>query len=152
MCSESRRNSDFALAVVKPESRRNSDVQFTRRSSEMPVLPLNVTRRSSEISIRNLDKSPTHFQRVIPINEAKPEVIPDKSESDSDQADCNEKAALMNETPKTKSDEAKQRKKSLTWKNEKNKEDTEEITAETSLLPEATVNDNCLMVCRAFLD
>lgn len=65
--------------------------------------------------------------------------IQEKSESDSDQPDCSEKAALMTEKNKDKdNDDGKSRKKNLSWKNEKEKEDIEDITVETNLLPETT--------------
>lgn len=105
--------------------------------------PLNINRRASDISIRTLDKSPTHFQSILPEKVETQE----KSESDSDQPDCNEKAALMNDKPKEKEeDNNKNRKKSLSWKNDKNREDPEDITAESSLLPDAQLPDNRVMV------
>ncbi|XP_066597252.1 uncharacterized protein [Prorops nasuta] len=123
----SRRNSDIGgfISPKTPDSRRNSDTSYQRNS-------LMMNRRSSDISIKTLDKSPTHYQSIVP---EKTE-IHEKSESDSDQPDCSEKAALMTDKPKDKDDENKTRKKSLSWKNEKNKDDVEDITAEVSLLPE----------------
>lgn len=59
----------------------------------------------------------------------------EKFESDSDQPDCSEKAALMKDNSKSKDEESKKSKKNLSW-NEKNIEDPENITAETNLLPE----------------
>ncbi|XP_015601298.1 uncharacterized protein LOC107270635 isoform X3 [Cephus cinctus] len=130
----SRRNSDLGgLTGVKLNSRRNTDFSF-RRNSDV-IKPFLVNRRSSDISIRTLDKSPTHYQSILP---EKPE-IQEKSESDSEQPDCNERAALMSDKPKDKDEELKGRKKSLSWKTDKSKEDHEEITAETSLLPEAAI-------------
>lgn len=68
----------------------------------------------------------------------------EKSESDSDQPDCSEKAALMKNNLKSKDEETKARKKNLSW-NDKNIEDPENITAETNLLPE-TPNEARVMV------
>jgi len=70
---------------------------------------------------------------------------PEKSESDSDQPDCNEKAALMNDKLKAKDEETKIRKKNLSW-NDKNMEDPENITAETNLLPENITSEARIMV------
>ncbi|XP_035722724.1 uncharacterized protein LOC118441860 [Vespa mandarinia] len=129
----SRRNSDIGTFIsAKHESRRNSDFSYRRNSEMAQIKPLVINRRSSDISIRTLDKSPTHYQSIVP---QKIE-IQEKSESDSDQPDCNEKAALMNEKIKNKSEDTKVRKKSLSWKTDKNKDESEEITAETNLLPE----------------
>lgn len=96
---------------------------------------MDLNRRSSEISIRTLSRSPTHGRNIVP---EKIE-IQEKSESDSDQPDCSEKAALMTEKSKDKDDDGKVRKKNLSWKNEK--EDVEDITVETTLLPENTKID-----------
>jgi len=76
---------------------------------------------------------------------------PEKSESDSDQLDCNEKAALMNDKPKGKVEETKIRKKNLSW-NDKNMEDPENITAETNLLPENITSEARIMVCYIVLE
>ncbi|XP_076278849.1 uncharacterized protein LOC143208349 isoform X2 [Lasioglossum baleicum] len=133
----SRRNSDISGIVSKGELRRNSDISFRRNSEMIQIKPLNLDRRSSDISIRTLSRSPTHGRNIVP---EKIE-IQEKSESDSDQPpDCNEKAALMTEKTKDKEADGKGRKKSLSWKNEKEKEDTEDITVET-LLPEKTATD-----------
>lgn len=97
--------------------------------------PLFTNRRTSDVSIKTLDKSPTHFQStVVP----KMEILENKSESDSDQHDyCNEKAALMNnDKPKLKEEDNKGRKKSLSWKNIDKFKDDQDITAESSLLPD----------------
>lgn len=104
-----------------------------------------INRRSSDISIRTLDRSPTHFQSIVP-----PEKIEtlEKSESDSDHPDCSEKAALMTEKSKSKDEETKVRKKNLSWKTDKNMEDPEDITAETNLLPENTPSETRVMVQR----
>ncbi|KAL2726839.1 uncharacterized protein V1478_007117 [Vespula squamosa] len=129
----SRRNSDIGTFIsAKHESRRNSDFSCRRNSEMTQIKPLVINRRSSDISIRTLDKSPTHYQSIVP---QKTE-IQEKSESDSDQPDCNEKAALMNEKIKNKAEDTKIRKKSLSWKTDKSKDESEEITAETNLLPE----------------
>ena len=145
----SRRNSDIGsvFSAKSSDSRRNSDVSYSRRNSELAHMrPLNVNRRASDISIRTLDKSPTHFQPMVPDTVID---VREKSESDSDHQDCNEKASLMNDNPKDKVDDNnKNRKKSLSWKNDKNKEELEDITAESSLLPETPVNDNKVMVMR----
>ncbi|XP_020293300.1 uncharacterized protein LOC109859437 isoform X2 [Pseudomyrmex gracilis] len=135
----SRRNSDIGTFISsKPNSRRNSE-STCRRNSEFHIKPLVINRRSSDISIRTLDRSPTHFQSIIA--SAKTE-IPEKSESDSEQPDCSEKAALMNvEKSKGKDEETKVRKKNLSW-NDKTIEDPENITAETNLLPENTTSEN----------
>ncbi|XP_063991696.1 uncharacterized protein LOC135170105 [Diachasmimorpha longicaudata] len=130
----SRRNSDISgLAAVKaPESRRNSDVSYRRNSEFTGITPLVINRRSSDVSIRTLDKSPTHFQTSIPKIE-----IPEKSESDSDHPDCNEKAALMAiDEAKDKPEDGKHRKKSLSWKNVEVLKGEEDITAASTLLPE----------------
>lgn len=106
------------------------------------IKPLVINRRSSDISIRTLDKSPTHYQSIVP---QKIE-IQEKSESDSDQPDCNEKAALMNEKMKNKGEDTKIRKKSLSWKTDKSKDESEEITAETNLLPENSGTESKITV------
>lgn len=94
-----------------------------------------INRRSSDISIRTLDRSPTHFQSIVPV---KMEQTQEKSESDSDQPDCSEKAALMKvDNSKSKDEETKARKKNLSW-NDKSIEDPENITAETNLLPDTS--------------
>lgn len=85
----------------------------------------------------------------------KPE-LQEKSESDSDQPDCNEKAALMNNKSghnkfNDKEETAKTRKKNLSWKNDKSKEDPEEITAESSLLPENATSDGRITVTERYL-
>nr|KAF7427272.1 hypothetical protein H0235_006966 [Vespula pensylvanica] len=135
----SRRNSDIGTFIsVKHESRRNSDFSYRRNSEVAHFKPLVINRRSSDISIRTLDKSPTHYQSIVP---QKIE-IQEKSESDSDQPDCNEKAALMNEKMKNKGEDTKIRKKSLSWKTDKSKDESEEITAETNLLPENSGTEN----------
>lgn len=139
----SRRNSDIGTFMSpSSESRRNSESSYRRSSEFIHIKPLMINRRSSDISIRTLDKSPTHFQSIVP---EKTEVQ-EKSESDSDQPDCNEKAALMHEKSKDKDEETKVRKKNLSWKNDKNMEDTEDITAETNLLPENTSGETRIMV------
>ncbi|CAK9796942.1 hypothetical protein ANTPLA_LOCUS1020 [Anthophora plagiata] len=128
----SRRNSDISGFTSRPDFRRNSDISFRRNSELIQVKPLDLNRRSSDISIRSLSRSPTHGRTIVP---EKME-IQEKSESDSDQPDCSEKAALMAEKDKDKDDDGKSRKKNLSWKNEKEKEDVEDITVETNLLPE----------------
>ncbi|XP_076618714.1 uncharacterized protein LOC143340526 isoform X1 [Colletes latitarsis] len=133
----SRRNSDISSFLPRAELRRNSDISFRRSSELCQIKPLDLSRRSSDISIRTLSRSPTHGRSIVP---EKIE-IQEKSESDSDQPDCSEKAALMTEKNKDKEDDGKGRKKNLSWKNEKEKEDTEDITVETNLLPETTVSD-----------
>ncbi|KAL6257371.1 hypothetical protein P5V15_010944 [Pogonomyrmex californicus] len=130
----SRRNSDIGTFMSpRPDSRRNSESSYRRNSEFIHIKPLIINRRSSDISIRTLDRSPTHFQSIIPIKTE----VQEKSESDSDHPDCSEKAALMNEKSKGKDEEPKVRKKNLSW-NDKNIEDPEDITAETNLLPENT--------------
>lgn len=133
----SRRNSDVSGFTSRAEIRRNSDISFRRNSEFVQVKPLDLNRRSSDISIRSLSRSPTHGRSIVP---EKIE-IQEKSESDSDQPDCSEKAALMTEKSKDKDDDGKLRKKNLSWKNEKEKEDVEDITVETNLLPENTKVD-----------
>ncbi|XP_006557794.1 uncharacterized protein LOC412943 isoform X3 [Apis mellifera] len=128
----SRRNSDVSSFISRAELRRNSDISFRRNSEFVQVKPLDLNRRSSDISIRSLSRSPTHSRNIVP---EKIE-IHEKSESDSDQPDCNEKAALMAEKSKDKDNDGKLRKKNLSWKNEKEKKDIEDITVETNLLPE----------------
>ncbi|XP_076164237.1 uncharacterized protein LOC143145085 isoform X2 [Ptiloglossa arizonensis] len=132
----SRRNSDSS-GFVRTELRRNSDISFRRNSELCQIKPLDLNRQNSDISIRTLSRSPTHGRSIVP---EKIE-IQEKSESDSDQPDCSEKAALMTEKNKDKDDDGKGRKKNLSWKNEKEKEDTEDITVETNLLPESTASD-----------
>lgn len=129
----SRRNSDIgSFASSRPDSRRNSESCYRRNSEFVHIKPLIINRRSSDISIRTLDRSPTHFQSIVPVKMETQE----KSESDSDQPDCSEKAALMKDmNSKRKDEETKARKKNLSW-NDKNIEDPENITAETNLLPE----------------
>ncbi|XP_046614617.1 uncharacterized protein LOC124302456 isoform X3 [Neodiprion virginianus] len=135
----SRRNSDIGslMTTTKLDSRRNSEFSCRRNSEFFQIKPLIINRRSSDISIRTLDKSPTHYNSIVPEN---PE-LQEKSESDSDQPDCNEKAALMNNKLthnkcNEKDEITKTRKKNLSWKNDKYKDDPEEITAESSLLPD----------------
>ncbi|KAG8039822.1 hypothetical protein G9C98_000551 [Cotesia typhae] len=134
--TSSRRNSDLGgLAAVKiPESRRNSDISYRRSSDIEQIRPPFTNRRTSDVSIKTLDKSPTHFQSIVP----KMEILENKSESDSDQHDyCNEKAALMNnDKPKSKEEDNRGRKKSLSWKNIDKFKDDQDITAESSLLPD----------------
>ncbi|EFN73827.1 hypothetical protein EAG_06469 [Camponotus floridanus] len=128
----SRRSSDIGnFASSRPDSRRNSESCYRRNSEFVHIKPLIINRRSSDISIRTLDRSPTHFQSIVPVKME----IQEKSESDSDQPDCSEKAALMKDNSKSKDEETKTRKKNLSW-NDKNLEDPENITAETNLLPE----------------
>ncbi|KOX67156.1 hypothetical protein WN51_09400 [Melipona quadrifasciata] len=131
----SRRNSDISGFSSRTELRRNSDISFRRNSELAQVKPLDLNRRSSEISIRTLSRSPTHGRNIV----FEKIEIQEKSESDSDQPDCSEKAALMTEKSKDKDDDGKVRKKNLSWKNEK--EDVEDITVETTLLPENTKID-----------
>ncbi|XP_053994596.1 uncharacterized protein LOC128884926 isoform X1 [Hylaeus volcanicus] len=133
----SRRNSDISGLIPRSELRRSSDVSFRRNSELCQIKPLDLSRRSSDISIRTLSRSPTHGRSIV----SEKIEIREKSESDSDQPDCSEKAALMTETNKDKDDDGKIRKKNLSWKNEKEKEDTEDITVETNLLPENTASD-----------
>ncbi|OAD58749.1 hypothetical protein WN48_10294 [Eufriesea mexicana] len=133
----SRRNSDVSGFISRSELRRNSDISFRRNSELVQVKPLDLNRRSSDISIRSLSRSPTHSRSIVPDKIE----IQEKSESDSDQPDCSEKAALMTEKNKDKDDDGKSRKKNLSWKNEKEKEDIEDITVETNLLPENTKAD-----------
>ncbi|XP_050452657.1 uncharacterized protein LOC126852192 isoform X2 [Cataglyphis hispanica] len=128
----SRRNSDIgSFASSRPDSRRNSESCYRRNSEFVHIKPLIINRRSSDISIKTLDRSPTHFQSIVPVKMETQE----KSESDSDQPDCSEKAALMKNNLKSKDEETKARKKNLSW-NDKSIEDPENITAETNLLPE----------------
>lgn len=141
--SGSRRNSDLGgLSAVKTpsESRRNSDISYRRCSDISQMRPLNINRRSSEISITTPDKSPINFQTSLVKMD-----IQERSESDSDNGDCNEKVALMNE--KIKDDNTKNRKKSLTWKNIDvcNKND-EDITVASSLLGDRSNTDNRVVV------
>ncbi|KAL0122648.1 hypothetical protein PUN28_007400 [Cardiocondyla obscurior] len=137
----SRRNSDIGTFISpKPDSRRNSESSYRRNSEFIHIKPLMINRRSSDISIRTLDRSPTHFQSIVPIKAE----IQEKSESDSDHPDCSEKAALMNEKSKSKEEEPKIRKKNLSW-NDKNIEDSEDITPETNLLPENTSGEARIM-------
>ncbi|XP_012270845.1 uncharacterized protein LOC105694587 [Orussus abietinus] len=127
----SRRNSDLgSVTSTKVDSRRNSDLSYRRNSEMSQIKPLVINRHCSDVSIRTLDKSPTHYQCIVPEKAD----IPEKSESDSDQPDCSEKAALMCGKPKDKDEEARGRKKNLSWKTDKNKDDPEEITVESSLL------------------
>ncbi|XP_034950993.1 uncharacterized protein [Chelonus insularis] len=145
----SRRNSDIGgLASVKiPESRRNSDISYRRNSELSEIKPFVMNRRTSDVSIRTLDKSPTHFQSSIP----KMEIL-EKSESDSEQPDCNEKAALMtNDKPKNPESEPKNRKKSLSWKNIDSCRN-DDITAESSLLPENIDNKGSDFTLHAILN
>ncbi|KAG7214106.1 hypothetical protein KM043_001464 [Ampulex compressa] len=138
----SRRNSDIGgFTSPRSESRRNSDICHRRSSEFVQIKPLMIDRRSSDISIRTLDKSPTHYQGVT---QSKVE-IPERSESDSDQPDCSEKAALMNEKAKDKEEEARARKKNLSWKNDGIKEEMDDITAETNLLPENATSEGRAM-------
>ncbi|XP_046146064.1 uncharacterized protein LOC114875792 isoform X1 [Osmia bicornis bicornis] len=135
--SGSRRNSDISGFTSRIELRRNSDISFRDNSKLGQMKLLDLNRRSSDISIRTLSRSPTHGRSIVP---EKME-IQEKSESDSDQPDCSEKAALMTEKNKDKdNDDGKSRKKNLSWKNEKEKEkeDIEDITVETNLLSETT--------------
>ncbi|XP_076662986.1 uncharacterized protein LOC143366094 isoform X2 [Andrena cerasifolii] len=132
----SRRNSDINDIISRSGFRGNSEIPFRRNSELVQVKPLDLSRRSSDISIRTLSRSPTHGRSIVPDKME----IQEKSESDSDQPDCSEKAALMTEKEKD-TDDGKARKKNLSWKNEKEKEDTEDITVETNLLPENTAAD-----------
>ncbi|XP_012257910.2 uncharacterized protein LOC105687107 isoform X2 [Athalia rosae] len=140
----SRRNSDIgSMTATKFDSRRNSEFSCRRNSEFFQIKPLIINRGNSDISIRTLDKSPTHYNSIVP---EKPE-LQEKSESDSDQPDCNEEAALMNNKPghnklNEKEEVAKTRKKNLSWKNDKSKEDHEEITAESSLLPDNVASES----------
>lgn len=137
----SRRNSDIGTFMSpRPDSRRNSESSYRRNSEFVHIKPLMINRRSSDISIRTLDRSPTHFQSIVPIKTE----VQEKSESDSDHPDCSEKAALMNEKSKDKDEEPKVRKKNLSW-NDKNIEDPEDITPETNLLPENTSGETRIM-------
>lgn len=139
--SGSRRSSDIGNFVSsRSDSRRNSESCYRRNSEFVHIKPLIINRRSSDISIRTLDRSPTHFQSIVPVKME----MHEKSESDSDQPDCSEKAALMKDNSKSKDEETKTRKKNLSW-NDKNLEDPENITAETNLLPE-TPNEARVMV------
>ena len=138
--SGSRRNSDIGISP-RPDSRRNSESSYRRNSEFIHIKPLIINRRSSDISIRTLDRSPTHFQSIVPIKTE----VQEKSESDSDHPDCSEKAALMTEKSKSKEEEPKVRKKNLSW-NDKNIEDAEDITPETNLLPENTSSEARVMV------
>lgn len=99
------------------------------------IQPLIINRRGSNVSITTLDKSPTHFQAIVQKME-----IAEKSESDSDHADFNEKAALMT-NDKPKEEEIRTRKKSLSWKNVENCKGDDDITAASSLLPENSMSD-----------
>lgn len=144
--SGSRRNSDIGTFMLpRPDSRRNSESSYRRNSEFVHIKPLMINRRSSDISIRTLDRSPTHFQSIIPIKTE----VQEKSESDSDHPDCSEKVALMNEKSKSKDEEPKVRKKNLSW-NDKNIEDPEDITPETNLLPENTSGEARIMVHIAY--
>lgn len=150
--SGSRRNSDTSgLTPAKMESRRNSDVP-QRRSSQSPCKPLIINRRISDVDIQQLDKSPTQQCATVFIEKE----IPERSESDSDHPDYSEKASLMTDKSCAKNDDPKGRKKSLTWKNDKIKDD--DITTETSLLTDMTsvnnpvtvvsiINEICDFVC-----
>lgn len=129
------------MSPNRPDSRRNSESSYRRNSEFIHIKPLIINRRSSDISIRTLDRSPTHFQSIVPIKTE----VQEKSESDSDHPDCSEKAALMNEKSKSKDEEPKVRKKNLSW-NDKNIEDPEDITPETNLLPENTSGEARVMV------
>ncbi|XP_017798303.1 PREDICTED: uncharacterized protein LOC108579307 [Habropoda laboriosa] len=133
----SRRNSDVSGSTSRTELRRNSDISFRRNSELVQVKPLDLNRRSSDISIRSLSRTPTHGRITVPVKME----IQEKSESDSDQPDCSEKAALMAEKDKYKDDDGRSRKKNLSWKNEKEKEHAEDITVETNLLPENTKSE-----------
>lgn len=130
------------MATPRSDSRRNSESSYQRNSEFVHIKPLIINRRSSDISIRTLDRSPTHFQNIIVSVKTE---VQEKSESDSDHPDCSEKAALMNEKSKSKDEEPKVRKKNLSW-NDKNIEDPEDITAETNLLPENTSGEARVMV------
>jgi len=144
--SGSRRNSDIGTFMSpRPDSRRNSESSYRRNSEFIHIKPLIINRRSSDISIRTLDRSPTHFQSIVPIKTE----VQEKSESDSDHPDCSEKAALMNEKSKSKDEEPKIRKKNLSW-NDKNIEDPEDITPETNLLPENTSGEARVMVYNVY--
>lgn len=146
--SGSRRNSDIGGFISRAELRRNSDISFRRNSEFVQVRPLDLNRRSSDISIRSLSRSPTHGRTIAPEKMD----IQEKSESDSDQPDCNEKAALMTEKNKDKDDNGgKLRKKSLSWKNEKETHNVEDITVEANLLPENAKTDGKVAVLLIYL-
>lgn len=114
---ESRRNSDFS---GRSSERWSSDIPAFIRAQP------GINRRASDASVRS-SRNGVENDKLSDI----------KSESDSDQPDysaANEKAALMN--GKQEEVVTKTRKKNLSWKNDKVKDDQEDITAETSLLPE----------------
>lgn len=146
--SGSRRNSDIGTFLPpQVDSRRNSESTYRRNSEFIHIKPLIINRRSSDISIRTLDRSPSHFQCIIPPVKIETQ---EKSESDSDQPDqpdCSEKAALMDEKAKDKEEETKIRKKNLSWKTDKNMEDPEDITAEANLLPENIPDAGVMVRC-----
>lgn len=101
-----------------------------------------ISRRGSDVSIKTLDKSPTHFHTDLTKM-----TVAEKFESDSDQLDCNEKCALMdNDESKSKIEDSKGRKKSLSWKNVDNFKNDDDITAVSSLLPESSNSDNRVAV------
>lgn len=110
------------------ESRRNSDVPCRtseRRASDIPAFiraQPGINRRASDASVRSSKGGDNDKLSDI------------KSESESEQTDVNEKAALVN--GKSVETATKTRKKNLSWKNDKVKDDQEDITAETSLLPD----------------
>ncbi|XP_012154181.2 uncharacterized protein LOC100883163 isoform X1 [Megachile rotundata] len=136
--SGSRRNSDISGFTPRIELRRSSDISFRDNSKLGQIKSLDLNRRSSDISIRTLSRSPTHGRSIVP---EKME-IQEKSESDSDQPDCSEKAALMTEKNKDKdNDDGKTQKKNLSWKNEKEKENVEDITVEANLLPQNATSE-----------
>lgn len=118
------------------ESRRNSDVSCRssgneRRCSDIPAFiraQPGVNRRASDASARS-------SRSAAELSGSKLSDI--RSESDSEPADygaANERVALMN--GKQEEPAPKPRKKNLSWKNDKVKDDHEDITAETSLLPD----------------
>ncbi|KAK0169464.1 hypothetical protein PV328_012012 [Microctonus aethiopoides] len=136
--SGSRRNSDLGgLAAVKvTESRRNSDTSYRRNSDLSNIRPLVISRRGSDVSIKTLDKSPTHFHTDLTKM-----TVAEKFESDSDQLDCNEKCALMdNDKSKSKIEDSKGRKKSLSWKNVDNFKNDDDITANPDFTLHAILN------------
>ncbi|XP_058799062.1 uncharacterized protein LOC131668699 isoform X5 [Phymastichus coffea] len=137
--SGSRRNSDLgSLAPSRAvESRRNSDVgrSAERRGSDigfMKAQPSGASRRSSDVSIRILERSPLHHP-TSPTNKTSEGTT---KLTENEQAD--DKSALVDGTSTSEEQSpGKTGKKNLSWKSDSVKEEHhEDITAETSLLPD----------------
>lgn len=117
----SRRNSDLGGLVPSPrtvESRRNSDVSCRsseRRGSDLGAIRPAVSRRASDCgSIRRVADLPT---------------TPELHAADE--------ATALVDGIKDDEEAGKTRKKNLSWKSDKSKDEQEDITAETSLLSDS---------------